>query len=180
VRSRTGTFRRHDESTNLTALYDCGNNTAASVCVNFKLFSESLHFRLPRSLSGVGAVRAINKRGIMGSSDRDQLEVLKRQIEDDYRLDMSAAERLQRRFGASGQGVDTLKRQIEDDYRLDMSAVDRLQRRFTPSSLGVPAVKEAPVVERNVTVMPAIESQPEAQPDELTNTLRGMFSAHRR
>lgn len=36
-----------------------------------------------------------------GSSlDRDQLEALRRQIEEDYRLDIAAIERLQRRYSA--------------------------------------------------------------------------------
>jgi len=77
--------------------------------------------------------------------------------------------------------LEVLKRQIEEDYRLDMSAIERLQRRFIPSSAGVSAAKEAaPPTERNLTVVPSIETQAEAQPDDLTNTLRGMFSAHRR
>ena len=36
--------------------------------------------------------------------DRDQLELLKRQIDDEYRLDMAAIERLQRRFGNHNPG----------------------------------------------------------------------------
>ena len=83
--------------------------------------------------------------------------------------------------------LEALKRQIEDDYRLDMAAIERLQRRLVPSSspiAAVPTVRETPVVERaverNVTVLPSLESQGEAQPDDLTNTLRGMFTSHRR
>ena len=81
--------------------------------------------------------------------------------------------------------LEALTRQIEEDYRLDMAAVERLQRRVTPSATGISttgiaAVKDMPAPERNVTVLPTIESQSEAQPDDLTNTLRGMFSSHRR
>ena len=83
--------------------------------------------------------------------------------------------------------LEAWKRQIEDDYRLDMAAIERLMRRM-PSNTGISAVKEAPAGERtperapdrNITVLPTIESQAEAQPDDLTNTLRGMFSSHRR
>ncbi|HEY3628691.1 MAG TPA: hypothetical protein VGL00_20550 [Terracidiphilus sp.] len=78
--------------------------------------------------------------------------------------------------------LEALKRQIEEDYRLDIAAIERLQRRFVPSG-PVAAVREtppAPVTDRNVTILPSLESQAEAQPDELTNTLRGMFSSHRR
>ncbi len=41
----------------------------------------------------------------MAMFDREQLEALKRQIEDDYRLDMAAIERLQRRFISASPGV---------------------------------------------------------------------------
>jgi len=94
--------------------------------------------------------------------------------------------------------LETWKRQIEDDYRLDMAAIERLIRRCVPSNTGIAAVKEAPAADRapaleraperapergpdrNVTVLPTLEPQAEAQPDDLTNTLRGMFSGHRR
>lgn len=50
------------------------------------------------------------------------------------------------------------------------------------NSGGISAISSPPAVERNVvTVLPtAVESHVEAEPDELTNTLRGMFSSHRR
>jgi len=112
--------------------------------------------------------------------DKEQVEALRRQVEEDYRSDMSAVERLQRRYATSSQGIDPVKRQIEEDYRLDSSAIERLQRRFASSNHGVTLVKESPAPERNVTVLPTLESQAEAQPDDLTNTLRGMFTAHRR
>ena len=87
--------------------------------------------------------------------------------------------------------LEALKRQIDDDYRLDMAAIERLLRRVMPSGspiAAVPSVRETPTaeravertVERNVTVLPTLETQGEAQPDDLTNTLRGMFSSHRR
>jgi hypothetical protein len=83
----------------------------------------------------------------MAMFDREQLEALRRQIEDDYRLDMAAIERLQRRFNASGT--------------------------LSNGNNGTP-------IDKRVTVLPTIEAQGEPQPDELTNTLRGMFSAHRK
>ncbi len=81
--------------------------------------------------------------------------------------------------------LEALKRQIEEDYKLDMAAIERLQKRFIGSTPGVAAVKEVAVAERavgdrNLTVLPTLENQSEAQPDDLTNTLRGMFSTHRR
>ncbi len=76
--------------------------------------------------------------------------------------------------------LEALRRQIEEDYRLDMAAIERLQRRFMITGTGISAGKEPSAPERNVTVLPTLESQAEPQPDELTNTLRGMFSGHRR
>jgi len=76
--------------------------------------------------------------------------------------------------------LEALKRQIEEDYRLDISAIERLQRRFVSAGNALSAVKETAAPERNISVMPTLESQAEPQADELTNTLRGMFSSHRR
>ena len=76
--------------------------------------------------------------------------------------------------------LEALKRQIEEDYRLDMAAIERLQRRFISSGGGLSQVSNTATVEKRVTVLPTLEAQGEAQPDELTNTLRGMFSAHRK
>ena len=80
--------------------------------------------------------------------------------------------------GLDREQLEALRRQIEEDYRLDMAAIDRLQRRFITSA--VSPVSNGPVAERNITVLPSPEPTVEAQPDELTNTLRGMFSSHRR
>jgi len=82
--------------------------------------------------------------------------------------------------GLDREQLEVLRRQIEEDYRLDMAAIDRLQRRFMTSASVVSPVSNGPVAERNITVLPSPEPPVEAQPDELTNTLRGMFSSHRR
>jgi hypothetical protein len=91
--------------------------------------------------------------------------------------------------GLEREQLDALRRQIEEDYRLDMAAIDRLQRRFMSSgggissinTGGISAISSPPATERNVTVLPsAVDPHVEAEPDELTSTLRGMFSSHRR
>jgi hypothetical protein len=76
--------------------------------------------------------------------------------------------------------LEALKRQIEEDYRLDMAAIDRLQRRFVSSGSSTSSGKDPLPAERNLAVLPTLESPSEPPPDELTNTLRGMFSSHRR
>jgi hypothetical protein len=85
--------------------------------------------------------------------------------------------------GLDREQLEALRRQIEEDYRLDMAAIERLQRRLfgsapvvTMSTAGLTAEK----TEKNVTVLPSPEPQADTQPDELANTLRGMFSSHRR
>lgn len=76
--------------------------------------------------------------------------------------------------------LEALKRQIDEDYRLDMAAIERLQRRFISSGSGLSNGNNTTTMEKRVTVLPTIEAQSESQPDELTNTLRGMFSSHRK
>ena len=76
--------------------------------------------------------------------------------------------------------LETLKRQIDEDYRLDMAAVERLQRRFLGAGAGHSNLNNGTPLDRRVTVLPTLDAQPEPEPDELTNTLRGMFSAHRK
>jgi len=80
--------------------------------------------------------------------------------------------------------LEALRRQIEEDYRLDVAAVDRLLRRCVSNHTGGSAARETPPPEkpeRNVTVLPSHEPPaPDPQPDELTASLRGMFSTYRR
>lgn len=75
--------------------------------------------------------------------------------------------------------LETLRRQVEEDYRLDLAAIERLQRRFISLGGGSNS-NNGNVIEKRVTVLQNIDSQAEPQPDELTNTLRGMFTAHRK
>jgi hypothetical protein len=94
--------------------------------------------------------------------DREQLETLKRQIEEEYRLDMAAIERLQRRFMAAG-GTSSSGRSLPSTGNVNSA----------PSYL-------APVPEAQPAALPIVELPQERQPDELTGTLRAMFSTQRR
>lgn len=89
----------------------------------------------------------------MAGLERDQLESLKRQIEEEYRLDIAAIERLQRRFaGQNGsRGVSPLA---------------------TPSALSA--------AETLANMAPALEPVPAAAQDDLTSSLRTMFSSVRK
>jgi len=84
--------------------------------------------------------------------NRDQLDALRRQIEEDYRLDTAAIERLQRRFATSAPAYP---------------AAGLPQSNTTIESLGnaLPPKQEAPR---------------EPQPDELAGSLRAMFSSQRK
>jgi hypothetical protein len=89
-----------------------------------------------------------------------ELEALRRQVEEDYKLDIAAIERLQRRLGGGSKG--------------SVSAVDRAER--------------AERGERQAAAEPNASSQPQgheargqqAAPDELTESLRSMFSSYRK
>jgi hypothetical protein len=90
--------------------------------------------------------------------------------------------------------LDALKRQIEEEYKLDMAAIDRLQRRFvaagggngggrslsSAAAVAPPPAYLAPVPEAPLAAAPIVELPQERQPDELTGTLRAMFSGQRK
>jgi guanyl-specific ribonuclease Sa len=105
--------------------------------------------------------------------DREQLESLKRQIEEEYKLDMAAIERLQRRFmiPSTGSSSSSSNRDTGSNGRsLSSASVSSLPSYMAPSASSEPATESAPIVE-----LPQ-----ERQPDELTGTLRAMFSGQRR
>jgi len=93
--------------------------------------------------------------------DRDQLEALKRQIEEEYHLDLAAIDRLLRRFQTGSAGGRSLA----------TAAVN-----MAPSNLS-PTVE--PRQESAAASTPVIELPQDRKPDELTGTLRAMFSSVR-
>jgi hypothetical protein len=118
--------------------------------------------------------------------DRDQLELLRRQVEEDYRLDMAAIERLERRYigaansahaapPASGLQVNTYvspskwSEEIPDpridtrvDSRPDFRPDPRVDTRIDPPGPLMPSSARA-----------------ERQNDELVGSIRSMFSSGR-
>ena len=88
--------------------------------------------------------------------DKDQLEALKHQIDEDYRLDLAAVERLYRRF------IPTASRPTE-------SVVTNIETRGAA----------VPIETRGGAAMPKVTAHAELQPqaDELTGSLRAMFSS---
>ena len=96
--------------------------------------------------------------------------------------------------GMDREQLDALRRQVEEDYRLDLAAIERFQRRFTGGNTNSPSATNATISEIRGAVMPIPEPQTQArgavvpipepvgqaEPDELTGTLRSMFSTYRR
>lgn len=92
--------------------------------------------------------------------------------------------------------LEALRHQVEEDYKMDIAAIERLQRRFNTggnTSRGGSAAERqaAPATETNVVALPqgheGRESREtreprgqQAAPDELTESLRSMFSSYRK
>jgi hypothetical protein len=76
--------------------------------------------------------------------------------------------------------LEALRRQVEEDYKLDLAAIERLQRRFIPQGAPPSSGNAGTANETLGPVLAKPESQPEPQPDELTGTLRAMFSNYRK
>lgn len=92
----------------------------------------------------------------MAGFSREQLDGLRRQIEEDYRLDMAALDRLQRRFGNSAPAPAPA---------------------YAPSSL---APAGGTIETLGSALPPKQELQREPQADELAGSLRAMFSSQRK
>ena len=95
--------------------------------------------------------------------------------------------------GLDRDQLDALRRQVEEDYRLDIAAIERFQRRFAAANTSSPPATSAntntsistgatgaTVSEIRGASMPIPEPIGQTEPDELTGTLRTMFSTYRR
>ena len=82
--------------------------------------------------------------------------------------------------GLNREQLEALRRQVEEDYKLDLAAIERLQRRFIPQGAPPSHLNTGTVNETHGPVLAMPESQPEPQPDELTGSLRAMFSNYRK
>jgi hypothetical protein len=76
--------------------------------------------------------------------------------------------------------LEALRRQVEEDYKLDVAAIERFQRRFAGGNANPPSATTATVSEIRGAVVPIPEPAAQAEPDELTGSLRSMFSTYRR
>lgn len=88
--------------------------------------------------------------------------------------------------GIEKDQLELLKRQIEEEYRLDMAAVDRLQKRFSGHGANgnhATQLASAPaplMIETPASPLPTLESLAPSQQDDITSSLRTMFSSVRR
>ena len=81
--------------------------------------------------------------------------------------------------------LEALRRQVEEDYKLDIAAIERIQRRFKDMSAGIsrvaiPSVEKQSKADTNVVALPPTLESRGQQPDELTESLRTMFSSYRK
>jgi hypothetical protein len=84
--------------------------------------------------------------------------------------------------GLDKDQLEALRRQIDEDYKLDLAAIERLQRRFLPGTSrpsGSVVTNIANIETRVGAAVPKMTAQeePQPQPDELTGSLRAMFSS---
>jgi hypothetical protein len=91
--------------------------------------------------------------------DREQLEILRRQVEEDYNLDIAAIERLQRRF---------------------MGSSDSTPSDNVPANGSSSANERSTVDSRTEPPEPALPpfAPAERKRDELEGSLRTIFGAH--
>jgi hypothetical protein len=85
----------------------------------------------------------------------------------------------------NSEQLDALRRQVEEDYRQDIAAIERLQRRFLGSSgsssgAASPTAARGAVIEARGTPLQTADSRGQGEPDELTGTLRAIFSNQRK
>jgi hypothetical protein len=97
--------------------------------------------------------------------DREQLEALRRQVEEDYRLDLAAIERLQRRFLGATRAVPG---------NIPTNAVP-VGAYAAPSKWSEEAESR---MESPVSAPPSF-APPERQRDEVEGSLRTMFNGGR-
>lgn len=91
--------------------------------------------------------------------------------------------------GFTREQLDALRRQIEEDYRLDVAAIERLQRRFSAAPASAPANNYPPpgmssmgstIETLGTPLPPKVDVNRDPQNDELTGSLRAMFSSQRK
>lgn len=86
--------------------------------------------------------------------------------------------------------LEALRRQVEEDYKMDIAAIERLSRRFNlggnGSKAAIPAAERQAPAETNVVALPQAHEARNGggaqatSPDELTESLRTMFSSYRK
>lgn len=86
--------------------------------------------------------------------------------------------------GLGREQLLALKHQLEEDYRLDLDAIGRLRRRFIVSAANppgdAPSFKTASSTQAPPAPAPEIDLQVQRNTDELTDSLRAMFSNGRK
>ena len=82
--------------------------------------------------------------------------------------------------------LEALRRQVEEDFKLDMAAIERLQRRFLDGrgmgKMDLLPVETQSAIQQSAVSLPTTPEprKQQQQPDELSESLRTMFSSYRK
>ena len=86
--------------------------------------------------------------------------------------------------GLGREQLLALKQQLEEDYRLDLDAIGRIRRRFiVPAGnppVSTPSLKTVSCSQATPAPAPELDVQADRNTDELTDSLRAMFSNGRK
>lgn len=119
----------------------------------------------------------------MTGFSRDQLEALRRQIEEDYRFDVAAIDRLLRRFSAQGAPAPMYASGPTGTPLgapvAEMAPPAPLPAAPAYSPVLAAAPMPASIVETS-SPAPLPPAAQEQQPDELAGSIRAMFASYRK
>jgi hypothetical protein len=107
--------------------------------------------------------------------DREQLEALRRQVEEDYKLDLAAIERLQRRFLGAPRSITANL----PSNPVPVSAYSAPSKWAEEPELRPDSRMDTRLDSRIDSPVPTPFAPPERQRDEVEGTLRAMFNGGR-
>jgi hypothetical protein len=118
----------------------------------------------------------------MANMDWDQLEAMKRQLEDDCRMDIAAIERLQRRFSAANGRAAGAVPSSTTPVLNNVSVMENLASappRAEPSRVDQSRADQSRVDQSRVDPS-RVDPSNQAESEDLTMSLRTMFSNYRK
>ena len=114
----------------------------------------------------------------MNGFDKEQLDALRRQVEEDFRLDLAAIERLQRRYaGIAGIPANIPGGVPNGNYAPASSSV--ASGNYPSASAAYSSQGNGLGADARAAVIPPNSNQPDSQEKELSGALRSMFKSGR-